>query len=89
MQVPQTEIFEICKPLLETRSLADVEAIVNKVFTDDAIFTHAFIIAKGKKSIARTYQFWKSVNRKVTYDIERAGTLPFSYSCFISSLTLS
>ena len=63
MQVPQTDKFEICKPLLETRFLADVEAIVNKVNKDDAVFTHAFIIAKGKKSIARTYQFWKSVNR--------------------------
>ena len=80
MQVPQKEIFEICQPLLVTRSLADVEAIVDKVFTDDAIFTHAFIIAKGKQSIARTYQFWKSVNRKVDYDIERAGTLPHCHS---------
>ena len=61
-----------------TRSLADVEAIVDKVFTDDAVFTHALIIAKGKKSIARTYQFWKSVHRKVGYDIERAGTLACS-----------
>ena len=71
MQVPQKEIFDICKPLLVTRSLADVEAIVDKVFTDDAVFTHALIIAKGKKSIARTYQFWnRSTERLLTISRE-------------------
>lgn len=72
MQTPQKEIYEICKPLLVTRSLSDVQDIVNKVFTDDAVFTHAFIISKGKESIARTYQFWKLSNRQIKFDIEKA-----------------
>ena len=73
MQVPQKEIYDICKPLLVTRSLTDVQKIVDKVFTEDAVFTHPFIISKGKESITRTYQFWKSVNKKIGYGIEKAG----------------
>ena len=74
MQSPQKEIYDICKPLLTTRSLSDVENVVSKVFTDDAVFTHAFIISKGKESIVRTYQFWKLVNKQIGFDIENAGT---------------
>lgn len=74
MQSPQKEIYDICKPLLTTRSLSDVEKVVSKVFTDDAVFTHAFIISKGKESIVRTYQFWKLVNKQIGFDIENAGT---------------
>jgi len=65
MQSPQKEIYDICKPLLTTRSLSDVENVVSKVFTDDAVFTHAFIISKGKESIVRAYQFWKLVNKQM------------------------
>lgn len=74
MESPQKEIYDICKPLLTTRSLSDVENVVSKVFTDDAVFTHAFIISKGKESIVRTYQFWKLVNKQIGFDIEDAGT---------------
>lgn len=73
MQSPQKEIYDICKPLLTTRSLSDVEKVVSKVFTDDAVFTHAFIISKGKESIVRTYQFWKLINKQIGFDIENAG----------------
>ncbi len=55
--------------------MSDVEEIVNKVFTDDAVFTHPFIISRGKKSIARTYQLWKLVNKQIKFDIENAGKL--------------
>ncbi|KAA6422107.1 hypothetical protein WJX79_010659 [Trebouxia sp. C0005] len=72
MESPQKEIYDICKPLLTTRSLSDVENVVSKVFTDDAVFTHAFIISKGKESIVRTYQFWKLVNKQIGFDIEDA-----------------
>lgn len=65
MQSPQKEIYDVCKPLLTTRSLSDVENVVSKVFTDDAVFTHAFIISKGKESIVRAYQFWKLVNKQM------------------------
>lgn len=88
MQAPQKEIFDICKPLLVTRSLLDVEAIVDKVFTEDAVFTHAFIIARGKKSIAKTYQFWKSVNSTIKYDIEKAGTFLAAHAASSCSPTL-
>ncbi len=74
MQSPQKEIYDICKPLLTTRSLSDVENVVSKVFTDDAVFTHAFNISKGKESIVRTYQFRKLVNKQIGFDIENAGT---------------
>jgi len=50
-----------------------VENVVSKVFTDDAVFTRAFIISKGKESIVRTYQFWKLVNKQIGFDIENAG----------------
>ena len=50
---------------MTTRSLSDVENVVSKVFTDDAVFTRAFIISKGKESIVRTYQFWKLVNKQI------------------------
>ena len=73
MQTPQTEIYDVCKPLLTTRSLTDVEEICNKVFTDDAVFTHPFIISKGKESIIRTYQLWKLLNKQIGFDIENAG----------------
>ncbi len=82
MQSPQKEIYDICKPLLTTRSLSDVENVVSRVFTDDAVFTHAFIISKGKESIVRTYQFWKLVNKQIGFDIENAGTqAPQSVTC--------
>lgn len=68
--------------------MADVEAIVDKVFTDDAVFMHAFIIAKGKKSITRTYQFWKSVNSKVTHDIEKAGAFHLGSPNYISVILI-
>ena len=84
MQAPQKEIYEICKPLLVTRSLSDVEKIVDRVFTDDAVFTHPLIISKGKEAIIRTYQFWKSFNQKIDFDIEKAGDTPRACGCFCS-----
>ena len=72
MQKPQTEIYEICKPLLQGTP-AEQQQIIDKVFTDDAIFTHPFIISRGKHSIVKTYQMWGLINKHIGFAIERAG----------------
>lgn len=72
MQKPQKEIFEICKPLLQGTP-SEQKAIVDKVFTDDAVFSHPFILSRGKKSILKTYQLWALINKHIGFDIERAG----------------
>ena len=79
MQHPQKEIFQICKPLLQGTP-AEQKAIIEKVFTDDAIFTHPFIVSKGRASVLKTYQMWGLINKRIGFDIERAGKDPLQGS---------